>query len=111
MRTYPAPPVSFYRHYPDITDSETPRSEGSRDTHGRTRAHTGTRMTQTNLTTIQTHLQLSYRVLPKSWLLHAPCSKGSTGAPLMRLCRTVGLRRARDLFGPGSGGLGWGEGA
>ena len=28
---------------------------GSRDTHGTRRAHTGTRITQTNVTTIQTH--------------------------------------------------------
>ena len=89
-----------YRHYYRLRNSEV------RGEPGHTRAHTGaqrhTDVTQTNLTTIQTHLQLSYRILPKSWLLHAPCSKGST----------VGrLRRARDLFGPGSGELGWGEGA
>ena len=45
-------------HKPTRTGKKTPRG-GSRDTHGTqhtrdTRAHTGTRITQTNLTTIQT---------------------------------------------------------
>jgi len=109
MRTYPAPPVSFYRHYYRLRNSEV------RGEPGHTRAHTGAHRHTDDTDEPHNHPNPLTIVLPDPpEKLAPPCSllQGLHGrSPLMRLCRTVGLRRARDLFGPGSGGLGWGEGA